>query len=1267
MISLPRMCRLRAARRIAVTLTVACCISKVAAQPLPPEDKALMLLNSARQAYNDRNYPFAAQRFRAFLQEFGGHKDVAAARYGLALTLIEGPEKDYNQALDQLQNVVGINNFPDRPYALYYMGLVLRNQGIQQAAPGTPEARNQAAPKFERAAQQFAATVTAFASIPTTQPANPNELPKNIEWINRARCDQAEMLMRLGRAKEVAALIGAWMKDPSSSKSRYRSQGFYLFGYASFALKDYMTAVKTLVNLAPFKEPVIGVHARYLLARSHQLSGERPEAVAGYEAVLGGYDAERKAAEAALKNPSVLSPEEKSRLEGIVNTPPPEYVGRSSFYLGVVLYDQGKFPEALARFTTFVQQNPKSPLFPEALLRLGTAQVQNRQFGEAMGTLNRLVDHPQLGDQALLWIGKAQADSGDPANPAAVQQAILTGINTYKRAADKAQQIANTVPEAKLRRLEILLALGDAQQFVRQYKEAGATYQRILQEGAAPDIAEPASERLAVSLQLAGAYRESDEVCQRFIQSYPKSARLPEILFRFAENAYLLAGTLPPQQHDEAKRLYTESLKRYAGLVEKYPDSHFTNLARQSIGTAYYQLGQWTDAIKSFKAVPESERAAELATVSYLLADCYLRTLPEAGDDALSIAKLIQAYTEAADTLTAFITAQEANPLPQMPDGLVKLGYCLQRVANLTADEPESKKAYARARQAYATLIQRFPQHPLLAVALFEDAKCLAEIGDFQTAAAELGRFQTPPLKDSQLAPLALIRLGDYLRARKPADAVALLTQVRQQYEGALMNDPARKEWVPMLQFAQAMALKDAGKSAEARAAFEAIAQKFTGTTQGAESIWRAAQTKKDEALAKLEAGRKALMNAGNNNDAIRKARETIDQATNSLREAADYLASQAEQFAAKPNLANLRLRMLYEAAWVNRMLADAEIESAREKVVLENMRKQQERIGVKDPQPAPPSVLAVRAAEVPLTAIPLQGSEQKMRQQYQAIIAAATDAPLANDARFELGDQLARREEYDGAIALLRQALEMDPAIDLVDRIHLRLGGCFLGKGDAKSAAEQFNAILQNPRSPLAVHAKYGLGECCMIGQDWSGAIQNLLPFRDNEVFRSAAMTSDRAVLRLGQAYAQLNQWDPSRQSLEAMVQRFPYSPWANEARYGIGLALQNQKNYDQAVNAYTQVVNNTGTEVAAKAQLQIGLCRMEQKRPKDALPAFLAVAYTYDYPELTAWSLCEAARAQLDLQQKEAARKLLQKVLKDNPSGRWNENAQKLLASIK
>ena len=74
------------------------------AQTVSPDQAADMLLTSAKTAYNEKDYPFAAGRFREFLGKFGNHKDAPAARYGLALSLIDGPDKDYNGAVEQLQN-----------------------------------------------------------------------------------------------------------------------------------------------------------------------------------------------------------------------------------------------------------------------------------------------------------------------------------------------------------------------------------------------------------------------------------------------------------------------------------------------------------------------------------------------------------------------------------------------------------------------------------------------------------------------------------------------------------------------------------------------------------------------------------------------------------------------------------------------------------------------------------------------------------------------------------------------------------------------------------------------------------------------------------------------------------------------------------------------------------------------------------------------------------------------------------------------------------
>ena len=93
----------------------------------------------------------------------------------------------------------------------------------------------------------------------------------------------------------------------------------------------------------------------------------------------------------------------------------------------------------------------------------------------------------------------------------------------------------------------------------------------------------------------------------------------------------------------------------------------------------------------------------------------------------------------------------------------------------------------------------------------------------------------------------------------------------------------------------------------------------------------------------------------------------------------------------------------------------------------------------------------------------------------------------------------------------------------------------------------------------------------------------------------------------------------------------------------------------------------SGTAGELAAKSQLGIGLCRLEQKRWEDAATALLTVYYTYDYPDLSAPALYEAAAAYLQLKKPEEAKGLLTRVVKENPGAPWVEKAQKRLSEIK
>jgi len=79
------------------------------------------------------------------------------------------------------------------------------------------------------------------------------------------------------------------------------------------------------------------------------------------------------------------------------------------------------------------------------------------------------------------------------------------------------------------------------------------------------------------------------------------------------------------------------------------------------------------------------------------------------------------------------------------------------------------------------------------------------------------------------------------------------------------------------------------------------------------------------------------------------------------------------------------------------------------------------------------------------------------------------------------------------------------------------------------------------------------------------------------------------------------------------------------------------------------------------------MGLTLMEMKQFDQALDALLVVPLSYDYPELSASALLEAGRALMELKKMDDAKTILNRVVKDHPTGSWADAAKKMLAEIK
>ena len=278
------------------------------------------------------------------------------------------------------------------------------------------------------------------------------------------------------------------------------------------------------------------------------------------------------------------------------------------------------------------------------------------------------------------------------------------------------------------------------------------------------------------------------------------------------------------------------------------------------------------------------------------------------------------------------------------------------------------------------------------------------------------------------------------------------MAECRQQHEANLAKDPARAGWVALLQYHQGVALRESGKLAEARTLFDQVVKQAANRPEAIDAALRRGQCLQQEGLQQVAEAEKQLAAPNLKPDQIAALTKSRDAGRKTVQDAVQYFETQAEQLEQKQPTSDARARMHYEAAWGHRHLAEREIAAARAKIQAEHLKQLQDEAIKKNPSGKPPAIVA--APEVPLAQVPLQPREQKARAQYQVLIAAFPDLPLASDARFELAELHAQRDDHDSAIKLLTEAIDKEPPPELTEKIRLRLGGCYAAKKDTKNGA---------------------------------------------------------------------------------------------------------------------------------------------------------------------------------------------------------------------
>lgn len=286
----------------------------------------------------------------------------------------------------------------------------------------------------------------------------------------------------------------------------------------------------------------------------------------------------------------------------------------------------------------------------------------------------------------------------------------------------------------------------------------------------------------------------------------------------------------------------------------------------------------------------------------------------------------------------------------------------------------------------------------------------------------------------------------------------------------------------------------------------------------------------------------------------------------------------------------------------------------------------------------------------------------------YRAFLATPTNDALRAHALIELGALLSDAQRWSDAWEALEQGRrackETGADADLLATASYRLGVCALRLDRAEQSidllAEAADSSLPAPQRASAdlfcAEALMKLGRNAEAAERLSRA---LTTSDDPQIARAG-------LLRLGDAAAAISDWPASARAFERWLDQFPSDSLWFQARFGMGWALQNQRQFEPAIESYRQVTAKHDGPTAARAQFQIGECLYAQGLHEDAVREFVIVDALYAYPQWSAAALYEAGRCLQELNRPDDARRRFEEVAQRFPDTQWAGLAAGQLASL-
>ncbi len=986
-----------------------------------------------------------------------------------------------------------------------------------------------AAASYGRAAELLAAGAGKEKSAAKENGAAGEEDPVELRAL--AVTSRGEALYRAGLPADAVASLAPIENDSALRRTPHFGRGLYLLALSYDAIAAGQTpdgraasskrAREILSRLAgaEFEKDAVSEDAGFFFARLLHREGDRPAAIDEYARVAkrGG----PHAAEATCQRAIAL------------------YERRQS----------GDLERAAGELALFLQAQPGHPLAARARFFEALCFFDAKRYGEAARKLSvAAAEGGEFAGRAWLRLGQALLLDQKP-DPRGALDRAARAFGAEAAAAYAVESLA----EALYWQGEALLAGGG-----EGIEKAAVLWRGFhdQQRAAASELAEKALYQSARAFFLAGKRRECAAIARRYRELYPKGKgkHFAESLELSAENGFRAkAGELSAEEVQAAPVYFMEAAALAGDPVN-------ARRLRYLAGLALHDRGDHAAAAEALDAVHRESRERPLdgfrePELPFFLASALLRTSEKREDEPSNAER----WRKIASLLREYLAA--AKDEKHAPVALLNLGLAQVRLSDAKA-----------ARESFEEFLESYPDHSLSPQARFKLALLAQKEGD-AAEASRLYRLVGDSSRDGELAARAWIqaaalerRLGRPAAAVEALDALAKSPAARSKAEAVL-------PLVAEAHFQRAMALAEAGKKADVRAALAEHGTKFPVSARSSD--------------AKVELA-SLLLDDGDRRGAL----DALDPLVQAPREAARrdralYLRAWCFQGASEKEKSSPRemeaaYGKLIEEHPSSEYALDARLELAQhlfnQKRLPEARRQFDEALKMTEKPATGSSARTADLLDRALFGLGFVAFEEKRFEESRGLfdrVAARADSPLAPRALFQasrawmqsggderaaagfeklLGECLHKLQKFPRSETVLRTMLDEFPKGRLRHEGLFALGFALQFQDRHDAAVEAYRKVVAESQSVVAARAQYHIGECLLEqGKSREAARAFLVVAANFDTGEAEGPYIDwvrRALLSAGMAYQAAGDGGAARAQLEELVKRFPAT---DEGRAGV------------------------------------------------------------------------------------------------------------------